>query len=65
MAIARGYGKRTNKGSLVVMFAAFTLLALYLADTLPILRLSLIHISANSFFKKLEKALDILIWFHL
>ena len=46
MAIARGYGKRTNKGSLVVMFAAFTLLALYLADTLPILRITMYFISS-------------------
>ena len=44
--MVRNYGKRTNRGSLVVRFAALTLFTLYLANILPLLRITLYFVSS-------------------
>lgn len=46
MVRGRGYKRSSNKGSLVVMFAALTLLCVYLANVLPALRITFYFISS-------------------
>ena len=37
----RGHGSRINKGSLAVMFAALTLLTVFIANIVPALRITM------------------------
>ncbi|MEA5002315.1 MAG: hypothetical protein VB081_02325 [Christensenella sp.] len=46
MVSGRGYKRSSGKGSLVVMFAALTLLCVYLANVLPALRITFYFISS-------------------
>ncbi|MEG0382653.1 MAG: hypothetical protein RR514_05465 [Christensenella sp.] len=41
-----GYGNRTNKSSLVIMFAALTLLFVFIANLLPVLRITMYFIAS-------------------
>ena len=46
MVRGRGYKRSSGKGSLIVMFAALTLLTVYLANVLPALRITFYFISS-------------------